>query len=236
MSDGDGPSLYGLSAKDLQRITIGIIEGSQSGSIPPDVFTTPYKSVQTAIEITDYIESIKNILDKEYKDKGRHINFDFGVDYPDIQQPPEQPIITWSLDFRTNGLFEQARDNRNGLKNPQYQFRETVEDPDNPGYSVIVLEKWMDNEVCFRTWSRTSQQAIEMALELESILERYNWYISARGTSKSKLKGWGKPEVTKAHNIKVVGIPITYYVRTSKILAISTKNLERIHINVGASS
>lgn len=181
------------------------------------------ESVEHRLEMQNVSEDARVILTQETSD---------------IDQQLES--IVFSLEKRQPGQFSEGPPFGGDVRNLRPILRETVPDPENPGYRLAIMGYWYDNLVRFTCWARTNKQANQRALWFEELMEDYTWLFRIRGVS--RVLFWDRgPDVEKVADTtssiesstnKYYGRPLFYYVRTEKIRTFREKELEQLLINV----
>lgn len=138
-------------------------------------------------------------------------------------------VITYAIEKREPGKFDQGRPFEGKVKNLRPILREEVEDPDNPGYRLLVLGYWYDNLVRFTCWGRTHKVVDARALWFEKIMSSYMWFFRYEGVG--RFLYWGRGEeitLDLPEHGKVYGRQLDFYVKTEEITQLSQKTLEQL--------
>ena len=150
---------------------------------------------------------------------------------PDVGMQLE--TVSICLKSREPGQFAQGKAMGGGPRNMHPILRETLDDPDNPGYKRAVFGYFYDNILELTPWARTADRANKRALWVEDVMEEYAWFFGFSGVNRLLYYGRGDEDVKNIDGNKIYGRPIRYFVRTEKIRNVSQKTLELIYIRLG---
>jgi hypothetical protein len=139
----------------------------------------------------------------------------------------DKEVITYQLKKRQPGTYSQDPP-FSGVKNYKPLFRESYQDPDNPGYVVMVLGLMFDNIMELRCWAKTNREADRLALWLEGVMLSNIWMFRSSGIN--QIVYWGRNEdiFYDVNNIRLMGRTLHYYLRTEKLFTISEKTIDEI--------
>lgn len=193
-----------------------------------------------AKDVYEFCDLVRQSI--EHREQQKNVTNDARVivtqETSDLDQKLE--TITFSLEKRQPGQFSEGPPFGGDVRNLRPILRESMADPDNPGYRKVIMGYWYDNLVRFTCWARTNKQANQRALWFEELMEDYTWVFRVRGVS--RVLFWDRgPDVEKvvdttssiaSSTMKYYGRPLFYYVRTEKIRTYSEKELEQLLINV----
>jgi len=107
--------------------------------------------------------------------------------------------------------------------------REVYEDPILPKYQIWELGWMRDNVIEFCMWSKSNKEANKMALWFEDFMHYNMWFFRSRGVNQLYLNN--REEDFIILDKRLVGRPITYFVRTERIIQLREKVLEEIIVN-----
>lgn len=107
--------------------------------------------------------------------------------------------------------------------------REVYDDPLLPGYQIWELGWMRDNVIEFCMWSKSNKEANKMALWFEDFMHYNMWFFRSRGVNQLYFNG--RDEDFKILDKRLVGRPLTYFVRTERIIQLREKVLEEIIVN-----
>lgn len=108
--------------------------------------------------------------------------------------------------------------------------REVYDDPILPRYQIWELGWMRDNIIEFTMWSKTNKEANKLALWFEDFMHHNMWFFRSRGVNQLYFKG--REQDFMILDKRLVGRPLTYFVRTEKITQIREKVLEEIIVNL----
>lgn len=108
--------------------------------------------------------------------------------------------------------------------------REVYDDPDLPRYQIWELGWMRDNIIEFTMWSQTNKEANKMALWFEDFMNANMWFFRSRGVNQLYFNGRDGDFVIL--DKRLVGRPLTYFVRTERITQLREKVLEEIVVNL----
>ncbi|MGD9381719.1 MAG: hypothetical protein PVI03_04670 [Candidatus Thorarchaeota archaeon] len=107
--------------------------------------------------------------------------------------------------------------------------REVYDDPILPRYQIWELGWMRDNIIEFCMWSQTNKEANKMALWFEDFMHYNMWFFRSRGVNQLYFNG--RDEDFKILDKRLVGRPLTYFVRTERIFQLREKVLEELIVN-----
>lgn len=123
--------------------------------------------------------------------------------------------------------------------------REIVKDEEYSGYHKYIYGLWFDNSVEFSIWSLNNKTADGLALWFEEVMLKWRWYFLINGVNQVLYTGRGEDNaISEAlssdknmlKDLRLASRPLVFYVRTEKIFTVREKDLERIFINIHAST
>jgi hypothetical protein len=147
------------------------------------------------------------------------------------EYPPEnyeRETITVRLRDRGPGVMSRTAP-RGQPRELKPNVREVYEDPILPGYQIWELGWMRDNIVEFCVWSQTNKEANKIALWFEDFMHYNMWFFRSRGVNQLYFNG--RDEDFKILDKRLVGRPLTYFVRTERIIQLREKVLEEIIVN-----
>lgn len=107
--------------------------------------------------------------------------------------------------------------------------REVYDDPILPGYQIWELGWMRDNLVEFCVWSKSNKEANKIALWFEDFIHYNMWFFRSRGVNQLYLNEREQDFIIL--DKRLVGRPITYFVRTERIIQLREKVLEELIVN-----
>jgi hypothetical protein len=122
------------------------------------------------------------------------------------------------------------------VKNQNFIPRESLDDPDNPGYKLATVGYLYDNVVRFTCWARTNKAANSRVFWLENMMEEYKWWFRLQGINRMLFLGRRTDIVTTVSNNKWYGRPVDFYVRTEKLQVFSEKEFEQMILRVDVTT
>jgi len=198
----------------------------------PDRTKTPGK----AKDIVEVMELIRTAI-KDYEARNHTIpDAQVGIAYEKPDKAFETELITMAVTSRVPGMYQQGRPNEGNIKNRRPLLRETLDDPDAPGYKRLVLGYFYDNILRLTCWAKTNKQANERALWLETVMEEYDWFFVYSGVNRLLYESWRTNEVVDIGNNRYYGRPIDFFVRTEKLINMREKTLEQIIFRLTVSN
>ncbi len=108
--------------------------------------------------------------------------------------------------------------------------REVYDDPVLPRYQIWELGWMRDNIIEFCIWSQTNKEANKIALWFEDFMNNNMWFFRSRGVNQLYFNGRDNDFVIL--DKRLVGRPLTYFVRTEKITQLREKVLEEMVVNL----
>ena len=109
-------------------------------------------------------------------------------------------------------------------------LREVYDDPILPRYQIWELGWMRDNIVEFTMWSKSNKEANKLALWFEDFMHHNMWFFRSRGVNQLYFNG--REEDFIILDKRLVGRPLTYFVRTEKITQVREKVLEEIIVSL----
>lgn len=92
--------------------------------------------------------------------------------------------VTWRVKSRKPGAWGAGPPGSPSHRTAARHLMGVWDDPEVPNHVVLDYAQFYDNEVEVSFWSADRSQANRMAIELESLIDRYQWYFSMRGFGK----------------------------------------------------
>lgn len=158
----------------------------------------------------------------------------FTTEMPDFERKTE--AVTYSVVSSLPG----GRGRGGPLDQPSKELkpflRESIEDPDAPGYKRAVLGHWHDNIIRLTCWAKTSWRAEERVYWVEKVMKEYAWFFALQGISRLYFWERHRDEMREISGNKIYGKPLDFFVRTEEITIISEKMLEDIVIKLSVES
>lgn len=108
--------------------------------------------------------------------------------------------------------------------------RDVYDDPILPRYQIWELGWMRDNIIEFTMWSQSNKEANKMALWFEDFMNANMWFFRSRGVNQLYFNG--RDEDFHILDKRLVGRPLTYFVRTERITQLREKVLEEIVVNL----
>jgi len=190
------------------------------------------RSPQPVKNLTEFYELVNAAVADKLTRDGDAKRLLFREDFSDDPDDIDREIVTFGLQKRLPGIAEQTPNpvKRNALRMRKPILREIRTDPANPKYRVFVHGQWFDNFVQFTCWARENKIANRRALWFEDLMFEYEWFFRAAGVSMLRYEGRGADTFKDTHQRKIVGRPMTWLVRTERIVVTHEKTLEEIAI------
>ena len=226
---------YNISQNDLSSVRANIVDSGsgKSSQEDKDQLISIYEANKTGrnrTDIKDFFGMVKDVLDVQNENK--HIKLQYAHIFPDKVGDAVDPIITFEVSKRSPAVFEQTNNiTQASIKNRNFITRQSIIDPEDPKFRVIIEQKGYDNIVVFKIWSRSPQVAMDQALLFENMIDESAWFFSLVGGIKVFHNGWFDwMERESSNNDRVFCIPISYLVRTNKIRVIREKTIDVFNI------
>jgi len=158
----------------------------------------------------------------------------FTEETPDKKFNPE--VISISCISSIPGAFSQGAPMEGKIKNLRFIPRESVDDPDHPGYRVAMLGYELDNLLRLTCWARTNKAANRRADWFQDLMFEYDWWFCAEGINRIIFMGRREDKVLEKDGVKWYGRPLDYFVRCEKIKMRSERAIEEILVNLTLSA
>lgn len=140
------------------------------------------------------------------------------------------PTVSWSLTRREPGALTGGPFSPNKEMKPR--VRETVKDPNVPGYTVEIRGQWFDNIVQFDCWSNDSRTSGRLADWLDSFFRHYAWFLREQGLSQLMFWQRSRDSNNVAWRQAAAVHSLQYYLRTEQLEACYQRDLLKIDINL----
>lgn len=150
----------------------------------------------------------------------------FSEEEPDVNSTSE--MITFSVVSRKPGSYSQGSPFEGKVVNLRPVPRESLPDPDNPGYNLQINGYYFDNLVKFTCWARTNKEANARAMWFENLMLEYSWVFKLQGIQRVIFLEREADIVNVVDKNKWYGRPLNYFVRTEKLTVFSEKTIEDI--------
>jgi hypothetical protein len=210
-----------LVKEELARIKVNLADLQR---LPSNRLRSPYP----AVDIDGFYDLVGEALRIYQLTEGRAQDrlIIYTEEYP--PENYERETITVRLRDRGPGVMSRTAP-RGQPRELKPTVREVYEDPILPGYQIWELGWMRDNIIEFCMWSQTNKEANKMALWFEDFMHYNMWFFRSRGVNQLYLNG--RDEDFKILDKRLVGRPITYFVRTERIIQLREKVLEEIIVN-----
>ena len=149
--------------------------------------------------------------------------------------PPEvvdTEAITFFLDKRSPGQFNQGTMGQARIKEVVPHLRSTVEHPEHIGEKLVTMGRMFDNYIVFNVYARDDYTALQRVLWLENVMDSFRWYFRVHGISRVLELGVGDKEHVEVNELTLTKYPLTYFVRTEDIYQFGSQELKSIELNV----
>jgi len=204
-----------------------LAEEYRSSGIDPKLRTP-----RPAVDITEFFGLVGLALKYQQEIDGTKVPLLYTEQFPEVDDNLKTEVISYSLLQRMPGTFEKTSAHRamseGNIRQMRPLVRESIIDPDYPGFKIFTLGQWFDNKVAFEIYARDNRTANQRALWFESFMENWMWYFKASGVQQIAYEGRGSDAVLSPDNRKIVVRPLVYYVRTEKIRVIKEHVLRSI--------
>lgn len=154
----------------------------------------------------------------------------FTEEEPDAAATGE--IISFSVIQRLPGAFGGGAPGEAKTKNMKAIYRDSFDDPENPGYRLAVYGYWHDNIIRFTCWAKTNKAANARVEWLENVLDEYMWFFKAEGVDRFLFQERQTDITVNIKGNKWYGRPLDYFIRTETLKTFSEKKMEEILIKV----
>jgi hypothetical protein len=151
----------------------------------------------------------------------------FSEEYP--PQNYEHEMVTVRLIDRGPAVMSKSAP-QGSPRELKPTVREVYDDPVLPRYQIWELGWMRDNIIEFCIWSQTNKEANKIALWFEDFMNNNMWFFRSRGVNQLYFNGRDNDFVILEK--RLVGRPLTYFVRTEKITQLREKVLEEMVINL----
>ena len=189
-----------------------------------------------AKNIVEVMTLIKSAIE-DYETRTHSTNdAKINVTYEEPDKLTDLETLTIKLIRREPGMYGQGAPFGNSTRQLRPLLRDTVDDPEEPGYKRAIMGQCYDNILRLTCWARTNKTANERALWLETVMEEYSWFFVYSGANRVLYEGRGPEETITVESSKVYGRCIDYFVRTEKLRSISQKELELVVVKFSLAS
>lgn len=151
----------------------------------------------------------------------------FSEEYP--PQNYENEMVTVRLIDRGPAVMSKSAP-QGSPRELKPTVREVYDDPVIPRYQIWELGWMRDNIIEFCIWSQTNKEANKIALWFEDFMNNNMWFFRSRGVNQLYFNGRDNDFVIL--DKRLVGRPLTYFVRTEKITQLREKVLEEMVVNL----
>lgn len=216
----------------IGNIIVSILSGSSDGSVQvPD---TPISETDLkSYDLDDFINDTYDFFTKYNERNQEFKNFSFRPAhvYETITDSPEY-ALRYTILERGYATSSQTNQPLSGRRNYRWMPRDVIEDIKNPGYKVIVYEKFYENLIEFTAWSRNYINADKLAGRVEEMLETYSYLFKRKGLIDIRFLGRNKDQFKEFGEILYYGIPLKFYIKTKRIKLVYEKTIEDLAIDV----
>jgi hypothetical protein len=191
------------------------------------------KMPQPAKSLDDFIALTKESIEaKEHVDNTPEENkILFTAEYPPTEL--ETVTVSYSLLRREPASTSGGRHFNQQRQEWKPHVREIIDDPNNPGYKLIILGQKFENIVQFIIWAKTNKEANKRATWFEDLMREYAWFIKYKGVNEFYMLERGEDIILDIDQQRVVGRPFHFYVRTEKLTYLSEPTIRRVMLELG---
>lgn len=213
---------------DTHKVQVNtVFQNLRENASPPLARAKSPGATKNYFQFTELVEKAT----RDYEQKlGTALPVKFSWENPDKDQ--ESEVITIGLVKREPGAFGQGAPFESSVKNLKPVFRESIADPDAPGYRKLILGKWFDNLVKFTCWSQTNKEAMQRAFWFEEMMEKYSWFFAQSGVNRVIFMGQEQDKTIDNAGKKIYGRSLLFFVKTEELITYSEKEIEEIHLNL----
>lgn len=192
------------------------------------------RSPKEAVDLNGFYELVGRVVEFKLQQDGWDKPLVFTQEFPEKDDDLVGEVITYGLTERLPGIVDQTSNPhlRNARRQRKPVFREVTKDRANPGYAVIQEGLVHDNFVTFTCWARENKTADIRALWFEDLMRENEWVWRAHGVIWTRYEGRSKDIQDMVLQRKVVGRPMTWMVRTERMLTSYEKTIEDLAIRL----
>lgn len=208
--------------EELEFIKLQLTEMERS---PSNRLRSPYP----AVDIDGFYSLVGEALRVYQLAEGRAEDrlIIYTEEYPPIQY--ERETVTVRLRDRGPGVMSKTAP-MGKPRELKPTVREVYDDPILPRYQIWELGWMRDNVIEFCIWCQTNKEANKLALWFEDFMNANMWFFRSRGVNQLYFNG--RDEDFIILDKRLVGRPLTYFVRTERITQLREKVLEEIVVNL----
>jgi len=185
-------------------------------------------SIDSLFDVLYDLFNSNNLLikDMDIQTDTDYNKFVFTEEYPNSFNV-EHNIVTFELTKRAPASLAQGSSPFHGVKQYRPMYRGESKDIDNND-TILHYSHLYDNEITMTCWSSTSRGARLTASLVESIMSVAYFFIR-KTVDVFIMNGRHEPIfTTKYDNKKLVGIPISFFVRTNEVKTVKKETLEQL--------
>lgn len=190
------------------------------------------RTPQNAKDVYETIDLIQQIIQKEEAQEGKIPEEQVRFTYRDVDFPTATKIITAEVIRREPGSFAEGPPFQGDVKNYRPVVRETLDDPEEPGYKTVVMGYFFDNLIRLTCWAQTNKAANDLSVWLEKVMFKYSWYLRYCGVNKILYYGRDREMLRVPSQNNLHGRPLNFFVRTEMLMTVSQKSLTRVIIDI----
>lgn len=197
------------------------------------------RSPLPAKSITGFFGLVNSALQQEQAASGVQNPIPFMEDFPEEDDNLISELITYSVEERKPGAQERVTQSQvmsdRKIRGRAKMFRESIDDPNNPGCKIYTYGQEFDNHVRFNIWARTNKVANRRALWFEDFMERWRWFFQASGVKRVLYERRDADMHLSPENRKLVCRPLIYYVRTERVTAVREYVLRNLVVDLSST-
>ena len=212
----------------LNKIRKDSMEMFNLSSTNPEDIKNQYISVDNIYDLFYHLFDTNSLLERNDSilENDKYNKFVFTEEYPNSFNTSNN-IVTFELTKRAPASLGKDHPPFSGTK--QYKPRYVRESKDiNNNDTTIHYSHLYDNEITMTCWASTSRNARLTAMLVENIMSAAYFFLR-RTVDVFVMNGRHEPIfTTKYENKKLVGIPISFFVRTNEVKTVKRETLEQL--------
>jgi len=131
---------------------------------------------------------------------------------------------------RTYGQVSSDKFSPASLRSPVWAKHKELEDPNFPGYKIVIRRQVFDTVIEFNPWSKNKYESDKLAFLLEDIFNEYDVVFKKKGLDMLRFIERDSDITRMVGGTMWYGSPMKYIVRTAKFKREFTKKLEQLRI------
>ena len=184
-------------------------------------------------DIPEFIDDIYDFLQQyfDHTNEFPGITFNSSAAYENLDDV-DSIALRHKIINRTYGQVDSNKYSASALRSPMWTKSQETEDPNFPGYKVIIRSQKFDTLMEFNPWSKNRYESDKFAFLLEDIFNEYDVIFKKKGLTLMRFIERKEDETKTVGGTTWYGSPMRYLISTVKFKREFSKKLEQLKIQI----